>query len=179
MTDSTNEDGVIIEDISRAQATIQTEHMRIHNGEMFAAGHLWTEGAAIADNANAELLIQLSDAAHFIMNVAAGGDAEIHFFENPTFSAAGTAVTAHNKNGYSSSTSTATITHGPTITGDGISLGSSLMPGGAGGNAQGGTDSGFAHEWILKTGNDYLVRVINRAGITKAISINISFYTPT
>lgn len=176
MSDSVNAQGQHIEDLSRALVVIQTEHAHLHNGEMYEASILLSEAGAIADNANADMLIQLTTPAHTIIGAACGGDAEVFVYENPTFSAAGTALTAYNKNRISSNTSSAVVTHTPTITVVGTKLFERFMPGGKAAVAQGISDGSYGHERILKGGNDYLIRVTNRAGTAQAISINLEFY---
>jgi len=178
MVDRNTSEGVGLDDTSRGLVVISTEHERIHDGVMYEAGFLWSEVTAIADDASAEFLLQLTDGAHAIFNIAAGGDAEVHFFENPTFSAAGDLVTVFNKNRFSSNTSSAVATANPTITDAGTALPKSFLPGGSGPHSGGGSDGNYNHERVLKGGNDYLVRVTNRAGATKAISIGVEFYEP-
>lgn len=164
-------------------STVETAHYRIHNGQTYVAGKLWGESTSpielIADNASAEILIQAGEGMHMIADVAAGGDCEIEFCESVTFSDAGTAVTAFNKNRYSTNTSLSTITHTPTITDYGTSIFKSFLPGGAGGNAIGGTDGGFGREMILKSGLDYVIKATNRRGQASHVSIMIEWYKTT
>lgn len=155
---------------------IDIAHHWIHNGHAFFASNLW---ATVADDASTELLIQVAIGMHTLYEIAAGGDFDVEVFENPTFSAAGSAVGIFNRNRFSSKESGNIITHTPTITDDGTSMGVKLLPGGAGGNAGGGQDGGFDREIILKAGNDYLIRSTNRSGLVKRASTSLDWYQYT
>ena len=157
--------------------TIETEHARVHEGKAFIAGGLFL---AVANNGVVEILLQGGgNSAHAVMQVAAGGNCEIHTFEDTTFSVAGGAITNFNKNRYSSVASLWTLTDTPTITADGTELPEAFLAGGSGGNANGGTSGGFAREIILNGGKNYLVRIKNVAGIAITISANLEWYEPS
>jgi hypothetical protein len=116
---------------------------------------------------------------HANFSVNCGGDAELEIFENPTTSAPGTAINAVNNNRFSPNTADGTYYHTPTVTAAGTPLFATLAPGGAGGNSGGGGTTGESRggaEFILKTGQTYLVRVTNRAGQAKRVSIAVGFY---
>ena len=153
---------------------IDTEHARVHEGKAFIAGGLFP---AIANNAVVELLLEPTNSMHAIMQIAAGGDCEIHLFEDTT-KTVGTPIVAFNKNRYSLIVSGAVLSHTPAGTGDGIEFPPALLPGGSGGNAGGGTSGGFAREMILNGTKKYLVRVKNISGIAIFISSNIEWYEP-
>lgn len=155
---------------------IDIAHHWNHNGHAFFASYLWP---SIANDAVVEMLIQAATGMHTLYEIAAGGDFDIEVFENPTWSAVGTAVEIFNHNRFSLKTSGSTVTHTPTITDDGTSMGPKLVPGGTGGNAGGGQNGGYEREIILKTGNNYLIRITNRAGLTKRASIALDWYQYT
>ena len=155
---------------------ITTEHARIHEGKAFIAGGLFS---VAADGTSIEMLLQLTNSMHAIMQIAAGGDCEIHVFEDTEFSSAGVSLSAFNKNRYSSVVSGTVFTHTPTITSDGTELPPTLLAGGSGGNANGGTSGGFNREMILNGTKNYLVRVTNISGKSISISSNIEWYEPS
>ena len=161
--------------INDAGVTMDVIHANTHRGVMFASGY---HDMAVVDDGAIELLIQVgSNSAHTVMSVAVGGDAEAVLFEGTTFSGAGTAVGAANKNRFSSTVAVTTVTHSPTLTGDGTQIASGYIPGGTKNSAGGGTGSSFA-EWVLATDTDYLIRLTNRAGNVQPLGIIIDFYEP-
>lgn len=161
---------------ANAVRVISTEHSHVHAGRMFTAGYY---AASIANNASIELLIQVgANPLHLVPRVACGGDATLRMFVGPTFSPAGTAVQVSNHLGSSSNVSTATITHTPTVTVDGSQFdGIWFLPGGTGGNAQGGF-AGFDTEVVLTASTNYLLRLTNISGNTNPGMINVQFYEP-
>lgn len=177
----------VAEQYSKAIKIITTEHAWVHAGKGFVAGELWNEGAAIADNASVEVLIQAGNTMHVIANIVVGGDSEVRYFKGTTFSAAGTSLTAFNKNDNSTITSSSTITHTPTLTADGTQFPPKFIPGGTsggagpgggGGSLAGGSDGSFSSEFILKSGEDYLIRITNRANATITIGVSVEWYEP-
>lgn len=162
--------------------TIDTVHERIHRGQSFLGGHLWPVASAIADNANADLLIVTgSTPIHMISHISAGGQSEVYYYEGVTVSANGTAADLINKNRLSSVSSGCAIYYGPTVTGTGTQLPSTLLAAGVGNNLggqapAGGFDGSFDSEIILKASTKYLIRVTNRAGAAIPIAVNVSFY---
>ena len=162
--------------INEAAVCIDEIHANIHRGIMFAAGH---SAEGIADDGVIELLISVGStrSCHVQFTGAAGGNHEFELFEATTTSAAGTAVTPVNRNRFSPTVAVTTVTHTPTITGDGTKLVGGLRPGGTGGNSIGSTTKGFA-EWVLATDTVYLARLINRAGNAQLLSLEMDFYEP-
>lgn len=158
--------------------TVTNGHYQIHAGNAYMVGYVWNEGAEIADDATAQVLIQPSAGMHLIFGVASGGDAEIRFYKGTTFSAAGTALSTFNKNEFSSNTSGATITHTPTVTDAGTSFPPQFIFGGTGGNAFGVSDGSYDSEIVLSPTTDYLVSVTNRSGVAQVIAISLEWYEP-
>lgn len=152
-------------------------HERIHKNEMFSATHY---DASVADDASVDMLFQVdsSMSAHLAYVVRAGGDAEILFYEDPTFSNAGTAVSAINRMRINPETSLHTITHGPTISDAGDLLESQFLPGGSGFFFTPGSEGSMFKEFVLAPGEDYLLRVFNRSGGSTTISIQLDWYEP-
>jgi len=154
---------------------VDSGHAHINNGFGFVVGDIFY---AVADEGVAEGLFQVTNQMHINLSVVSQGDCEIRVFENPTFSAAGTAMTIFNKNRESNKVSGATVTHTPTLTDDGTELTPTFVAGGTGGNATGGQGENFAGESILKAGNNYLFRIINKSGQARTIGARLVWYEP-
>ncbi len=175
----TNKDGSFVAkvgEIGGALIVQDTIHDKVHTGEMF---HIDRFVEGVADDGNIEILIQGAAGVipHFRMATAVGGESFISLFEGTTFSGAGTPITAFNRNRGSALVSGLTIGHTPTLTVAGTELGSILLPGGSGGNANGGSDQGF-QEWILDADVDYLVRLQNISGGAVSLGLLLNWYEP-
>ena len=74
-----------------------------HVGNMYSASHLFL---AVGAAASVDLLIKVGSnkELHFICAAGAGAEALVYFYENPTITANGTAVTIYNMNRCSSNT---------------------------------------------------------------------------
>ena len=154
---------------------INIEHSVINNGASFQVGDIFY---AIPDDGVAEGLFQIANEMHVVLEVVSVGDCELRIFENPEFSNAGTAMTIFNKNRTSIKTSGNTVTHTPTLTDDGTELTPTFIAGGSGGTATSAQTLGFAGELILKAGNDYLFRIINKSGQARTIGAKLEWYEP-
>lgn len=156
---------------------IDYSHQKVHEGRFFSGGFY---NSAVADTASINLLIQNSTYySHVKITIASSGDALLYIFEDTTFSNAGTTVSMVNHNRASAKVFSGTVTHTPTITGDGTQLnGPSLLPAGTK-HAGGGGDSGFANEIILDLNTNYLFRLTNVSGSNSKMHIHIEGYQPT
>lgn len=153
-------------------------HYRIHAGDMFQASYKSPNASPIADDANLDLLFIANDtkSAHLIWQLAAGGDAELLFYEDTVTSNDGTELNEVNLKRISTKVAGETTFHTPTISDVGALLDNSLLPGGTGGNA-GGTGDGFgSREWILKPNTKHLIRLTNRAGNPQSMSTILRWY---
>ena len=161
----------------KALQVIDTAHLRVHDGQAFTVSHIWPETGEIADNANADILIQVgANRLHAVWNLSCGGNSETYFYEGTTFSAAGTAITAYNQNRSSAKTSLSTFTHTPTVTLVGTELIAEFLPGGTKDAGSGGSGETFVREIDLAPSTDYLIRITNRSGAIQMASIHIEFY---
>lgn len=154
---------------------IDTEHSRIHSGEMFFTGYYDNN---VADDGLISILLQPgSYNLHFTWSAACGGDAELQYFEGVTFSDAGTVMNNFNKSRLSSNTCDCVVSHTPTITDTGTQFPTVFLPGGSGflGRTPGAAAT-FSREFIFNKDLDYLIRVYNRAGSAQPISIRASWY---
>lgn len=158
--------------------SIDFAHQKTHEGRYFSGGY---NNISVANNGTLDLLVQMGATNLFHMKVKAdsGGDVTLQLYEDATFSNAGTGVTMSNHSRSSAKAFDATVTHTPTVTGTGTQVnGTVFIPGGSGGNSQGG-GGGWANEYILSASKNYLIRVTNVSGGSKDISLTIEGYQPT
>lgn len=154
-------------------------HERIHHGEFFSAT---VYNAALADDANISVLMQVpaSMSCHVSYIVRAGGDAEVILYEAPTFSNAGSALTAYDRNRITANESLTVLTTGPTVSDTGTLLESQFIPGGTAGflSFSPGSEGSMFKEYVLKPGEDYLLRAFNRSGGAAPMNVQVDFYEP-
>jgi hypothetical protein len=154
-------------------------HERIHAGEMFSAT---TYDASVADDGSLDILFSVSSnmSAHLAYIVRAGGDAEILFYEGPTISNNGTALTPSNRNRILKTASLHSIFSGPTISDAGDQLENQFVPGGTAGFLAftPGSEGSLFKEYVLAPGEDYLLRCFNRSGDATTISLQLDWYEP-
>ena len=165
-----------IDKISQGAYIISDLHYRTHQGKVFETCNIF---AGVADDANADILIKVgaNKELHFVVAAASGGDSYFYLYETPTTSANGTSLAIINRDRDSAITSDATAFHTPTVSDVGTKLNCELVPGGTKNQAAGGITGTFA-EWNLKVNTNYLIRLTNKAGVAKDISITPLWYEP-
>lgn len=148
-------------------------HAHTHRGEAFSMAHL---DQAVAGSGNFTILLEVQSgiAVHVAAALTAGADAQLQFFENTTFSAAGSALPSINRNRIIATPPTTILTLGPTITDDGDVLVDQFVAGGTGGQSPGGSGAVYS-EFVLGVG-DYLVRMTNLSGQATELGIQIVWY---
>ena len=153
-------------------------HRMIHLGTLYEIGYV---NETVADNGDIELLVTtaVGQSAHMRFIAAAGGDARIALFENPTVSNVGTGLTEINRNRLSSNTAETAVTHTPTTSADGTQLMDHLLPGGSGFFGGGGGSETSFEEFILKPNEQYLFRITNIAGTAQPVGASLTFYEPS
>lgn len=156
--------------------SIDYSHQKVHEGRFFSGGYY---NASVADTASINVLFQNStNYTHTKVTVASSGNCLLYIFEDTTVSSAGTTITPINHNRSSSKTLLGTLTHTPTITGDGTQLnGPSFIPAGDKHSGAGG-EMGFNNELILDISTNYLFRVTNVSGGAAKIGIHVEGYQP-
>lgn len=156
-------------------ASMAWEHLLVHQGLMFHAGHYV---ASLANGAALDLRIETgATSVHMVSRATCGGDALHILGEDATTTANGTLVPAYQmRRSGSQGTSPLTIHHTPTVTGVGTALFTELVPGGSGGQTPGGS-ARLGTEWVLKPASIYLLRLTNLAGLAQPVSIALEFYT--
>lgn len=161
--------------ITRGLLAVDYVHHEIHEGDAFVAAY----GQDVAGSGELNILLTTPDTAkyaHCVLQVVTESEAHVYLYENPTISAAGTAVPSYNRNRNSATVAGLTITHTPTVTATGavILLEQHFGSGkGVGGNERG------AEEWILKRNEQTLIRVTNMTASNNQIWVTINWYEHT
>lgn len=169
-------DVVDVDGIDDALVTTDEIHANIHRGILFEATHV---DLSVAASSSIEMLVQVDagQSAHALINLETTGDATYELYEGTTFSAAGTAIDATNRNRESTNTAVTVVTHSPTVTDAGTRIDYHLRPGGGGPHAGGG--SGMLYkEWVLRPGTAYLLRMTNINTSAHAVSMHVDWYEP-
>jgi hypothetical protein len=166
----------VADPITDAQVVIPVSHHEIHEGETFLTSY----AASNVANNNSILVHILTGTGqydHTTWLASGGGDAELEIIEGPTVDADGTPLAVIELKRADSKGPVTTAFHTPTIQADGIDLlpFPVLLPGGRGGNAQGGILRQDT-EFIFKPETSYIFRLTNRAGIAKRLSIVVVWY---
>lgn len=168
---------VIGDEIAQALVAISFPHHEVHEGSTYKACYKSPEGGDIADNGEINFLMVVGVLLypHLTFSVSAGGDAELFFYENTTFSDSGNVVARPNMKRTSSRQANMRTYHTPTIIGPGIELCNIFIPGGSGIAAIGAAQR-ESTEWILQRDTPYLLRLINRAGSAQPMGIVAQWY---
>lgn len=176
LTSSDTGQSLPLDEITNALITIDAVHYEIHEGDTFGVSYKNADGAPIADNGTIIFILQTgSKFAHLIASAFTVGDGEIELRENVTITG-GTAMTEHNHKRTSANSATVAVIRDPaTIPNAGTLLEQTLIPGGDAGNSIGSTVS-QRNEWILKTNTNYMLRLTNRAGQAKDMSMTAVWY---
>lgn len=163
--------------INEAAVVIDAIHANIHRGVMYTA----SMQGAVASSGTMEILIQTgAREVHLQLNGSVSQDMTATLYEATTFSAAGTTVLCRNRNREFPDAALTTITHTPTLTGDGDTLEDQYLPGGQKSSAVGGSGSSF-NEWELEPNSVYLARISNTLVSPAAAGhagVALEFYEP-
>ena len=158
-----------IDDVTNAINVMQYEHHEIHEGKSYVVSGTVT----LASGEYRNLLISTNSTsnAHLIGLVRASAEASILWYENPTLSANGTAVTPVNRNRSSANAANTAFYTSPSWT----NTGTLLYTAGVGAGAKYGGEENHDAEWILDTSQDYLLRVLSAANGNN-VSFALSWY---
>ena len=109
---------------------------------------------------------------HLSFKIGANGNVQYFFYEDPTISDVGTAVTPYNRDRNSAATATLTVKHTPAVTsvGTAISKGNLVISNNI--NSERIED----RMWILKQNEQYLLRVVNNSGASVYTTILVDWY---
>lgn len=171
VSDGTDNAGV--DSYVSALQCIDVEHHEVHEGEMFTLSNL----ASLANGATSEILFVVGPTKnpHIRFEAIADGVTNLYFYETPTYSSTGIAITEYDMNRSTANSSEGTFYSDPTITNAGTALITGYIAGGeksfrTGGEVRSGS------EFVLATSEVYLFRVVNNSGIGGSVLSLIEFY---
>lgn len=154
---------------------ISEPHHEIHEGDAY----LVCDVQDVANGATFDYLIATPNTTtetHFIFIVQSEAEASFQFFENPTVSTVGTAMVEYNRERNSSNVAGVIVTHTPTVSTTGtVALCNEHW---GSGKAAGGEGRG-TQEWVLKTNEQYLIRLTNETTSNNQINSLINWYEHT
>lgn len=169
---------VKVDSFTAGFSTIDVAHRKIHEGNAYVHHQA---NSSVADGAFLEFVVRTGsdELLHSTFAAQAGGDTFFELFDLTTGSlhaVAGSVSPMNRKFTIADNAVTAIFTT-PSVEAVGERKIISLIAGGTGGNAGGGSGE-QRDEHILKPDTDYLLRATNIAGAGKAISLQIDFYIP-
>lgn len=165
--------------------SIPVEHHEIHCGDSYTAHHV----ADLGNGASIDYLIITPDwgdpvdgddpmgnqtvkVAHFIGEISGESETTVYFYEAPTITNNGTALSVNNRNRNSANVDYLSIYQGATISAVGTELEHNVF--GSGKLVGGGLNR--TDEWILKNNTAYLMRVINNTTSSNYHTIRFQYY---
>lgn len=145
-----------LDTIDGAQIGIDLAHHEVHEGNSFTTSDI---DANVQVAAPKYWLIRIPDNVEFHTKISVESDtgALLEFFENPTINADGVVVPFYNNNRNSSKTTTMVCYRNPTAGADGTRLQVSRV--GAGRDKKLGGVGRTQFEWILKSGEEYIIKI--------------------
>ena len=144
---------------------------RVVDGTLFLAGD-YTSG--LAYNTGVNILIQngSNDGLYLLSTILTSMDCKVEIFETPTFSAAGSAITARNLNRTSAKVIGATITKNPTVSVNGTQIGPTIM------NQANIKSVLLDNVILLAPSTNYYIKVTNISNNVGIINILLELYQP-
>lgn len=168
-----------VERVTHALKIIDSDHAYIHMGRLYSSYHKFSAIPA----AGTRYILLKTPATKYVHyrseSISTSGDnVTIEFFEDPTTTADGTALSALNhRRTLPITAATMTLFHTPTVTAEGTLLNQTYIGGGVGvGQARQGEEQGNNHEWVLKRSASYLVKITNGSASANTIQINPLWY---
>ena len=172
-------DGTVAQFDSVAKSTLvflNLVHSKVHQGVTFQSSFKTPDGSPLADDANLDILMVVGDLIpHLTFRPQCGADAEILLYELTTVSSNGTRLADANMDRNSGNGPAMATYHTPTVTTVGNLLYNEFLPGGTGGNSQGGTVREDT-ERELRVGTINLLRLTNRGGNAQPASEVVQWY---
>ena len=168
-----------VERVTKALKIIDNDHAYVHEGGLFSSYHKFS---AIPTTQSRYILIKTpaSKYVHYrAESISTSGDnVTIEFYEAPTTTADGTALTRNNHRRTAPITAaTVTLFHTPTVTADGTLLHQTYIGGGVGvGQTRQGGEQENAQEWVLSRSTNYLIKITNGSANANTIQINPLWY---
>jgi hypothetical protein len=168
-----------------APIVIATEHHEIHCGDSYET----TYNVTLGNNAGLDFLITTPNwgtvdgtntgadqdvkVAHVVGIVESESELEVQFWEGPTVTTAGTALTVVNRNFNSTFTDFLTITQGGSVSDDGVNKWGPWRVG-SGRSVAGSAER--TREFVLKNDTTYLLRITNQTTASNNVNVELDYY---
>jgi len=172
LTDGTTDIAVCAE--CQALVVIDADHKMIQDSNMWVSSYL-KAGLLAAGSFFIHLKVPADSNPHVSFFISVEAECSWFFYENPTLTNDGTALSEVSVNRQDVGVSGMQVYRDPVITGNGTLLETGKIGGGNRVRAAGGTTQG-AGWWLLKKSESYLVRVDNDDGVARDISIAIKWH---
>lgn len=146
-----------LDEVDCAQITMDLAHHEVHEGNSFTVSDVDLNVQVAAPK---YWLIRVPDNVEFHMKVSVECDtgALLEFFENPTINVDGVVIPWYNNNRNSNNTTNMACFDDPTVGADGVTR-LQVSRVGAGRDKKLGGAGRMQFEWILRTGEEYLIKV--------------------
>lgn len=153
---------------------IDVMHQKTHEGKVYAASKIYL---SVGNNEYADVRIKCgSKDAHMEIFILTEGKTYAYSYSGTTYSENGTLVDKINRNTNYSDTGESLIYHTPTIDTLGIKRFEQMIGAGSNSGNQIAGSYGDRVETVHKANSDFLIRVQNKAGTAKDISIYAIWY---
>ena len=163
-----------IDSIANTLETIELEHHEVHEGNFYTISDYDNDVDIIAPKYWHLKTPDTVKRIHIKMEVGANGADLVEFFETPTLTGNGTALTPKNNDRNSANATTLLVYYDPTVTADGTRITADLIGTNNNKTIIGGSIRNGA-EFILKRNTSYLVKFSPVADNTKA-TFKAEFY---
>ena len=146
-------------------------YSELHNGHSFCVEYL---DSTMADTNTITLLLVTTTGTchiHSVVGADTTGESTLEFFEAPTVSSNGTALTVYNRK-RDNDTSSNLAYHTPSLSNNGTLLQTKYLGSAGVGQSSVGGDERNINEWILKADTKYLLKLTAHASLKGRIYIN-------
>ena len=164
-----------IDAVDRSKISIDLAHHKIHEGKFFTFVVIDTDVDIAGPKYVRITAPDTTTRIHFTGQVYVTASSLIELYENPTLDAPGDALTIYNNERNSATNATATAFEDTTTTNDGTRIDAGRAGGAARPNFRIGGETARRNEWVLKQGEDYLIKVTPDADNTEVV-ISITWY---
>ena len=164
-----------IDDVDQAKINIDLAHHQIHEGKFFTFVVIDTDVDIAGPKYVRITAPNTTTRIHFTGQVYVTASSLIELYENPTLDSPGDALTTYNNERNSATNATATAFEDTTTTNDGTRIDAGRAGGAARPNFRIGGETARRNEWVLKQGEDYLIKVTPDADNTEVV-ISITWY---
>jgi len=145
-----------LDDIENAVVMMDLAHHMVHEGDSFTLSDFDAD-VDVAGPKYWLIRVPANVEFHIKISIECDTGSLLEFFENPTITGDGTELTFYNNNRNSSNTTTMFASKDPTNSAEGTRLQSSRV--GAGREKKLGGVGRTQFEWILKSGEEYLIKI--------------------